>query len=191
MTNIIKPNQGILFMKVGVHAQETLEDIIKRKQQEIEEAGFAFWGYGGNTCHPTTMVQPFAQKFTQQGGRIFLCMQEMNSKHYAEPERAKEYSTDGLKWQEIPPSINVLGSRYALAIKDLHAEQLKLPLDRSVVAVGNSIGRRGNKYIAGRVDKACLSIIDEENDSELPDEANTIEISLVAELCDPYAVFLK
>ena len=41
MTNLITPGQGIIFMKVGVHAQEDLASIIQRKTKEIEDAGFA------------------------------------------------------------------------------------------------------------------------------------------------------
>ena len=61
MAPIIKPGEGLLYMKVGSHAQESLEDIIERKRKEIEDAGFALLGYGGNTCPPVSMVQPFAR----------------------------------------------------------------------------------------------------------------------------------
>jgi len=191
MTEIIKPNQGILFMKVGVHANESLEDIIARKTLEIEQAGFALWGYGGNTCHPATMVQPFAQHHVSTGGKIFLCMQEMESKHFADPVRAEQYSFDGINWGKVPGAINVLGSRFALAIKDLHKESFILPLGKTKVAVGKSAGTLGNKYIAGRVDKACLDISDQIDIPSDPEESTAVQISLVAELCEPYAVFLK
>ncbi len=191
MTKILTPQQGILFMKVGVHANESLEDIIQRKTLEIEQAGFALWGYGGNTCHPGTMVQPFAKMHQAMGGKIFLCMQEMESHHFADPIRAEQYSVDGIHWQEVPEAINVLGSRFALAIKDLHEEKFILPLDKTRVAVGNSKGALGNNYIAGRVDKACLDLSDQVDIPSAPEEATNIQISLVAELCDPYAVFLK
>lgn len=190
MSDIISPEHGILFMKVGVHANEALEDIIERKTKEIEQAGFALWGYGGNTCHPRTMVQPFAQQFVSAGGGVVLCMQEMESHHFAEQIRAKYFSIDGQKWELVPPEINVLGSRYALAIKGLHREEFALPLARTRVAVGNSHGRPGNKYIAGRVDKACLEFT-EGADAPLADDEPQVKISLVAEVCDPFAVFLK
>lgn len=191
MTKILTPQQGILFMKVGVHANESLEDIIQRKTLEIEQAGFALWGYGGNTCHPGTMVQPFARMHQAMGGKIFLCMQEMESHHFADPVRAEQYSVDGIHWQEVPEAINVLGSRFALAIKDLHEEKFILPLDKTRVAVGNSKGAFGHNYIAGRVDKACLDLSDQVDIPSAPEEETNIQISLVAELCDPYAVFLK
>src|ERR1041384_6029519 len=101
MSAIIRPGTGVLFMKVGTHAQEPLESIIARKTKEIEEAGVSFWGYGGNTCHPQTMVQPFVNSFEQRGDVVYLCMQEMNSKHFADQVRAEEYSVDGINWTPI------------------------------------------------------------------------------------------
>lgn len=189
MSLVFNPGQGFLYMKVGTHASESLEDIIARKTREIERAGFALWGYGGNTCHPQTMVQPFARSYQQRGGVIYLCMQPMESKHFAEAIRAEEFSVDGSKWEKVHADINVLGSRYALAIKNLRTESFDLPLASTKVAIGNSLGRSGNLYIAGRVDKACLEVtadIDRETQSE-----DAVHIGLVAELVDPYAVYVR
>lgn len=190
MTDILLPGQGILFMKVGVHAQENLESIIARKTKEIDDAGYALWGYGGSTCYPTSMVQPFAKEQAALGKSIFLCMQEMNSKHFAEPLRAEQFSVNGVDWEAIPNQINVRGSRFALAIKALHKEEFVLPLAKTKVAVGNSKGSLGSRYIRGQVDKACLAFTDAALMPPEPDDI-TVEISLVAELCEPYAVFLK
>lgn len=188
MSNIITPGRGVLYMKVGTHAQESLDDIIKRKTQEIEDAGYALWGYGGSTCHPQTMVQPFARDFARKGSQIFLVMEPMESKHFAEPVRADESSIDGLQWDTIPKTINVRGSRYALVIKDLHKEEFELPLDRTEVALGRSMGAPGGKYISGRVDKACLTISDDDKHSG---PARNVQIGLVAEIIEPYAVYLR
>ena len=189
MTDIIKPGAGLLFMKVGTHADESLSEIIGRKRTEIRDAGYSLWGYGGNTCHPITMVQPFAHQAQQHGHVIYLCMHPMQSHHFAVTERAKEFSSDGVNWEPIPEEINVIGSRFALAIKDLHDESFELPLADTTVAIGNSKGRRGDRYIQGRVDKGCLEVTDH---SEVEDpEARTIEIGLVAELVDPFAVFVR
>ena len=188
MPNLIRPGQGFLYMKVGTHAKETLEDIIRRKTKEIDQAGFAMWGYGGNTCHPQTMVQPFARECAEVGDKIYLCMEEMNSMHFAEPLRAQEYSVDGRNWQTIDPNINVLGSRYALVIKNLRKEEFDLRLGQATVAIGNSMGASGEKYIKGRVDKACLRLRD--GDAAL-DDGVMKHIGLVAEMHDPYAVYLR
>ena len=190
MTSLLRPGAGILFMKVGTHAREDLTQIIARKSQEIERNGFAMWGYGGNTCHPGTMVQPFARSFAQQGEPIYLCMEEMDSKHWAEPQCAAEFSVDGVQWQAVPESIDVKGSRYALVIDQLEAQAFKLPLDKTRVPIGPSTGRLGSRYIRGQVDKACLEILDQ---SELVNEEEVREVSihLTAVLRQPYAVFLR
>jgi hypothetical protein len=190
MHDYVRPGEGLLFMKIGTHAGEDLADIINRKTEEIRQAGFGMWGYGGSTCHPTSMVQPFARAFAKRGRIIHLCMEKMDSKHGAEPLCAAEFSVDGIRWQEIPEAIEVRGSKYALVIADLHPEKFVLSLDRTRVPIGPSMGRLGSRYLQGRVDKACLEV---EEAPELVNEAQPkdIEISLVAELRDPYAVFLR
>lgn len=188
MTEIVRPGAGIVFMKVGTHAREPLADIIARKRREIDDAGYALWGYGGNTCHPLTSVQPFARDFARRDGIIYLVMQPMESKHFAIPDRAQESSADGVHWREVPAPINVRGSRYALAISSLDEDEFELPLGQTRVAVGNSLGRRGDRYIRGRVDKACLEVVDEPFEA---DQASPVRIGLVARLVEPYAVLLR
>src|SRR6266516_1739789 len=188
MNNIVKPGSGIVFMKVGTHAQEPLEDIIARKTKEIEQAGMAYWGYGGNTCHPQTMVQPFAQSYKRRGNVVYLCMHPMDSKHFAEQVRAQRFSVDGMNWKPIHSAINVLGSRYALVVNNLRLEEFDLPLAATRVALGHSIGAPGSTYVSGRVDKACLEVASD------PEKADTkeprVQIKLVAELVEPYAVYV-
>jgi hypothetical protein len=190
MNTVIKPSAGVLFMKVGIHAQEGLEAIIARKTREIEEVGFGMWGYGGSTCHPQSMVQPFAESFAARGKPIHLVMKEITSRHFAEPLRADQYSADNATWKDIPRPINVLGSRYALVIKNLERCEMKLPLNQTRVPIGPSTGRIGSRYLRGQVDKACLEVLEKPeivNEGDSPD----IEINLVAELEPPYAVYLR
>jgi hypothetical protein len=189
MARTIKLGEGLLYMKIGSHAQEPLEDIVARKTREIEQAGYALWGYGGNTCHPVSMVQPFARSYEERGGAIYLCMQPMESKHFAVPLRARQFSIDCVKWEDIPDSINVRGSRYALVIKDLQREEFDLSLARTKVAIGNSMGRPGHVYVAGKVDKACLEVTSE--GVMQPDDGPTVHIGLVATLIKPHAVFVR
>jgi len=161
------PGDNILFMKVGTHASEELSEIIGRKRAEIDAEGFAFWGYGGTTCHPATMVQ-------------------MMSNHFAVPVRAEEYSPDGISWQPVPGGINCKGSRYALLIDSLDEVDDVVDLSRTRVAVGPSRGKIGASYIQGRVDKACLAVTDEP-----AGDPDIVEIRLRANLIKPYAVFLR
>jgi len=182
----IQPGAGILYMKVGTHANESLEDIILRKQKEIEDEGFALWGYGGNTCHPTSMVQPFATQLSLAGVPLILAMKPMNSKHFAEPVRAQQMSADGASWQTIPPGVNARGSRFALVLDSLEEAKFELPLDATRVAVGRSMGRTGSDYIKGRVDKACLEWTGDPGAGLAP-----VTIELVGNVVAPHAVFLR
>lgn len=188
MSEIIHPGAGVIFMKVGIHAQEGIAEIIARKRQEIDQAGIAMWGYGGSTCYPSSMVQPFAKSFADKGQPIHLVMQKMNSKHYAEPVRAERFSVDGTSWEKIPEAINVLGSRFALVIKDLREHEDELDLSATRVAVGRNEGRLGSRYVQGQADKACLEVIQPEL---VNIEPKRVKIDLVAELASPYAVFLS
>lgn len=177
---------ALLFMKVGTHASEPLEEIIARKRREIDEVGFGMWGYGGNTCHPTSMVQPFAIEHNSAGRKIYLVMKPMHSNHFAEQLRAREFSRDGVAWEPVPEGINVLGSRYALCVRSLEVVEEQLSLGDTRVAVGNSRGRSGAAYVKGRVDKACLIFSEASGDGTTP-----VDIRLRAEIIDPYAVFVR
>jgi hypothetical protein len=174
-------------MKVGTHAKEGLTQIIERKRLEIADAGYAMWGYGGNTCHPNT-VQPFAASSAREGRIIRLCMEEMDSHHFAEQVRAAQYSIDDRIWHDIPSEISVMGSRFALCISSLIEldSPIDLPLDSTQVAIGRSRGRIGSDYIKGRVDKACLTVLGVTGEPE-----SSKKISLVADIVEPYAVFLR
>jgi len=191
VTKIIHPGAGVLFMKVGNHAQESFADIVARKSKEIEKVGYTMWGYGGSTCHPTSMVQPFARSFIERGEPIHLCMEEMNSQHFGEPLCAAESSQDGINWSRIPDEIEVRGSRYALVIKDLRMDRFQLPLEQTRVAVGPSSGKLGSRYVDGRVDKACLEVLSSPERANEEVGRGERPISLVAELQSPYAVFLR
>lgn len=190
MTEGLHEGDAILFMKVGMHAAESLADIIARKRQEIATAGFSMWGYGGTSCHPLTTVQPFAAAHVSSGQPIRLCMQRMQSRHRADPVVAAEFSADGIKWQPIPRGIEVLGSRYALCIDTLEEVEWELPLDATRVAIGNSEGRAGSTYIRGHVDKACLELASPDPRAE-PPEPKVVDIGLVAAVIEPYAVLLR
>ena len=185
---IFAPGAGLVYMKVGTHAQETLIDIIARKKEELREAGEIFWGYGGPTCHPTLAVQPFAKEMLASGHAIYLAMKPMDSKHFAEPKLAEEYSDDGVLWKPVPKGIKVKGSRYALVLDTFEEADAELDLGAVHVGVGMSRGKLGSDYVKGRVDKGCFIVDKTRKD---PDEPVLEHIQLLARLKKPYAVFLK
>ncbi len=184
MTNELRVGDAIVYMKVGMHARESLADILIRKQAEIDRVGFALWGYGGPTCHPQRMVQPFAAEHAAAGQVIRLVMEPVKSHHARVPDRAGTYSLDKKTWVEIPTGINVLGSRFALCITNLRETNEELPLDGTAVAAGPSRGKEGSKYIQGQVDKACLTVVPPSGNGRLA------SIKLEADLIEPWAVFV-
>jgi hypothetical protein len=185
-----KKRAGLIYMKVGLHAQESIEDIVARKQVEFDKAGSIFWGYGGSTCHPFTMVQPFAKQVEQSGNEVLIIMQKMNSKHSAPPEVAKEYSDDGVDWKPIPEGIEVRGSRYALVLDKLEVEEFEVDLGDLQVGVGPSRGRRGDKYLIGQSDKGCF-LYAPRDVPVAPEEQIIKHIGLVARVKAPFAVIVR
>src|SRR5258708_17309743 len=111
MSSIIKPGSRVFYMKVGNHASETLDVILKRKLKEIEDEGIAFWGYGGGTCHPTPVVQPFFKSSEAEGGTIYLCMEPMGFKHLPPSVPPAEFSIYGITLKPVPQALNVTRSR--------------------------------------------------------------------------------
>lgn len=179
---------AVFYMQVGTHADETLEQIVDRKTREIADHGFTLWGFGGTTCHPVSIVQPFAEEFAKNG-HMPLLMERTNDNHFALGRTAAEYSDDGVAWQTIPAGIEVKGSRYALIIDELKATDFYLELERTVVPIGPNTGRPGNHYVRGLVDKACLQLI-----ADAPPEVgekNHRRIEFQANIREPFAVFLK
>lgn len=189
MIETLPAGTGIFFMRVGTHAAETLDQIVERKKREIEQLGYTFWGYGGSTCHPLTMVQPFAKSRVAAGAPLRLCMEEMVSEQYfGEQLSAAEFSEDGREWSPVPKEIEVRGSRYALKIRELRSTEFTLPLERTRIPVGPSSGRLGSRYVAGNIDKACLVVEDAAPPGE-PENHRTI--SLVADILPPFALILR
>lgn len=185
-----KKKAGLIFMKVGLHAQESIEEIIARKQKEYENAGAIFWGYGGGTCHPLTMVQPFAKEIEGRGEELLIIMQRMDSKHKAPPEIAKEYSDDGVNWKPIPKGIEVRGSRFALVLDELRVEEFPVDLGELQVGIGPSRGKRADKYLVGQSDKGCF-VYSERAVPVAPEERIIKPIGLVARVKSPFAVFVR
>ncbi|WP_031409604.1 hypothetical protein [Thiomonas sp. FB-Cd] len=185
---MLKQGDPFLYMKVGVHANESLQDIILRKRAEIAAAGVSFWGYGGNSCHPFTAVQPFVKQVSANGTKVMLLMEEISSHHYA-AGKAKEFSADGGNtYQPVPKGVNVIGSRFALIVNSLDDFDLSVPLSKTSVGIGRMVGTRGDQYIRGRVDKACLVYDPAAHPG--PDD-RVVKLSLAAQLAQPYAVVLR
>ena len=152
----IQTPEAFVFMRVGSHAGETFDQILERKQRELDAAGQIFWGYGGTTLHPIRQVQPFAKLWARDAGSIQILMQPITSRADPDVLPAKEFSVNGIEWEPLPSGIVVTGSRYAIVLDEIRPGQLDLDLRQFEVGIGPSRGRSAARYLKGRVDKGCL-----------------------------------
>ena len=185
------PPHAFIYMKVGPHGGETLDDILSRKARELEKTDRIFWSYGGHgPLHPTTQVQPFAKEWTQQQGSVYVLMERLTrpSRSYgARAGTATHYSVnrEGER-KEIPKGIQT-GPPHALVLGEITPVDRELDLRCFEVGVGRSKGRNATDYIRNQVDKGCLVAA-----RSTPDHVSKpISIGYQARLLDPYAVFLS
>ena len=144
----------IVLMKYGVHASESVESIITRKQEELAVNGRFFWGYGGVVCHPIKQIIPFLQQDSNDDG-TYLLLSRTPSNFNNQPKPAKLCSIDGDNWENIPSGISVYGSKYALSCTSLKQCNFDIDLSSYIVGIGPSYGRLLSDYIGGRIDKGC------------------------------------
>lgn len=174
--------ENIIIMKCGTHAGEKINDIFNRKKKEEKDNGFIYWGYGGTLCHPLNQVQPFCKN----SKKVYLLLTPTNSELNNEPKKSNYFSIDNKIWNNIDTKINVFGSKYALVINNLQKCDFYINLSEYEIAIGNSKGKNLAEYLNGRVDKACASKINNTNE-----EIRKIKIVMVAELLNPYSIFVK
>lgn len=172
-------------MKYGVHTGEPVESILERKNNEFQNAGRVFWGYGGSLCHPINQIQPFAKRAQNATENIYLVMSKTNSGNNGEPRTSQKYSIDKENWKEMPKGIQVLGSKHAVVCDKIELCKFDLDLNLYEIGVGPSTGWILGDYIGNRVDKACAIKAIKKNPEK------KIEISLIAKLLPPYAVFIS
>lgn len=173
-------NKRIIIMKYGVHANESVDSIIRRKCKEIKENGYCFWGYGGVLLNPIKQVQPFCDNED-----VYLLLVRTNSDYIDNNAKSELYSIDGKTYNQIPTSINVYGSKYALVFTELKKYNKYINLCDYEVGIGPSKGKKLEDYFKFRVDKACAIYNKKSNDEKL------IYVDYIAKLKYPYSVFIK
>ncbi len=182
------PPDAFIFMKVGNHAGENFEDILRRKNEEYKKTGKIFWGYGGTACHPISQVQPFVKLYEKENGSVYVLMQEIDSRAVPMIAPAKQYSVDGVNWEPIPEGISVTGSKYALVLDEIKSTDFDIEHEAYEIGAGPSIGKNAVDYMKGHIDKACLV----KSTNIAANQTNKLKrIKLAAKLVPPYAVLLK
>lgn len=176
----------VLFMKIGYHAGETLEDIIDRKRKEETLTGQFFWGYGGTICHPTNQVLRFLSLAQSEHDVPVVAMIPTLSRYLGSGFNSKEYSLDQKTWLPLPDGISVLGSKFALVCTNLRKFNCVADLVQYKVAIGPSAGRTVMEYFRYHVGKVCAikSCFHTTNSMRC-------KVPYIADLVFPGAVFLR
>lgn len=185
--------EAFIFMKVGWHGGKSLEKILRRKKNELNEAGKIFWGYGGTVLHPTNQVQPFAKEWVKKQGSIEVLMEVVGNNSGAGPPAgtAKQFAvSDKELWKRIPKGIKT-GGKHALVLDEIMelTTPLKLDLRDYEVGIGPSKGKKNAAdYLSYRTDKAAL--VEAQSTRNRSKEPKPVLIKYRARLLCPYAVFL-
>ena len=181
---------AFIFMKVGPHGGEPLEDILNRKKSELDCMEWTFWGYGGTVLHPTNQVQRFVEERKIGLGCIEVLMQEVKGDSKSGPPlgTARQYATsDKELWKPIPHGIQT-GGKHALVLDGIEECELEIDLRDYEVGVGDKKGTNATKYLKYRTDKGAL--VKAQSRRNRPKEPNPVPIKYRARLVCPYAVFL-
>jgi len=179
-------------MKAGPYCGYGLGEIIAIKQREQTLCGKFFWGYGGVFCRPNAM-QGFIAHAKTHNQKIMILFSITPSSYALEaPERFTYFTNHLARWEKLPKEVLLVGNKkaphFAIIAKDLREVSFEINL-------GDYCGFSGmfpdpNKYFDSyfryRVDKACGLYQPKKN---IP--KRMVRIDYVAELTEPYSVYIK
>lgn len=191
MAGLLEPH-AFVWCIAGPYNGHPLTEIVERKQQDIQKCGWCLWAYGGSgPAHPEKQVRRLATEYGVEG-RLPLLM----------PNTGKRWPDNGVSFhsfvvsrtaeaESIPPEMSpVTGgpSSWAFKIASLKfSEDAVIDVDRYVAPYS----QRGPqqplaehlKFAFGR---ACAALG--------PQPVGVMDrrrVEVVAELVEPYAVFLQ
>lgn len=183
--------KAFIFMKVGPHGGECLDEILDRKKIELEKEKKIFWGYGGTVLHPTNQVQPFVEEWKEELGCVEVLMEEIKGDSKSGPPlgTAKQFAvSDKELWKRIPKEIKT-GGKHALVLDKIRECELELDLRDYKVGIGPSKDKKNAAdYLRYRTDKAAM--VEAQSTRNRSKEPKPVLIKYRARLLCPYAVFL-
>ena len=185
------PPRACLYMKVGPHGTESLDEILARKALEFETTDRIFWGYGSNVLHPRTQVHPFCSEWVEKQGSVYVLMERIEGRagrRIPHTASATHYSKDAADWKPLPEGVRT-GPAYALVLDEIIKVDREIDLRDFHVGVGGSKGRNAAHFIKYHVDKTCLVAAGGKTPDHPPPKP--VSIGYIARLLDPYAVFLR
>jgi hypothetical protein len=180
----------LIISVMGPYAGEREQAIFKRKIGEIEENGFTFWHHQSNKANPKN-VQRLGTNAKSENELIYFILIKTGSRTSGQDTKksnqATKFSTRKKgPYKPIPSTIYVETGfrRYALVIRDLRLASGELNLwDYSDYFTKGPV-------LSGRGASTLCTIKKSSRDSEKKMKSNIREIVAIAEVIEPYSVWL-
>ena len=178
---ILEKLEDIIVMKVGPHSDMSLDEIIKSKKEEEISNGVHYWGYSGVFCRPN-QVQNFCKESILNGISPKLILIETKSSYNSNIGFINEYSDDNINYKKFKSPVQLQGAQFSFVAKNIR-EYDNFKLNDFVVVGGKNNGKVLREHLKFKVNKCFAKYNEDSNDEEIK--------VLVADLVEPYAVWLK
>jgi hypothetical protein len=99
-----EPRPFAIWHPVGPHSGESLEEIVSRKQRDIDTYGFTVWAFSAAKLERVAVWKRELQAGGQSSCTAYCCGNSTKDPIApgAEPHWCTEYSFDLVRWQELP-----------------------------------------------------------------------------------------
>ncbi len=167
------PLDKCIYMSIGTHANEPINEIMDRKEKEIEDCDFGLWAYSS----------PIAEKidsFCENEDAIYVVMTDTGKPTKGEVVEAKYYKeNNNSEKKEIPYKMKVTYSRKSKA-RALVVEKYFKINDEDNMLIKSDYERR--EYFNG------FELLEKKQESS---KRRTCKIVYVAKLKYPFSVYIK
>lgn len=190
--NSICDNKYLIVSIVGTHANEEVEEIIKRKQQEIITAGKSFWLIISNEAK-VEQIQKMCKEALNEGITpycIFINSKQSNGvKATKTNDLALSYSVDDKNYLKIPEGIKVTGKIQKNTTGMVFENIITIP--NKTINLTNFLNYNSqNKKVKLGLGRSSMCILKTKT-SDFLENKNSREIVAIAKLKEPYAVKLR
>lgn len=173
--------EDIIVMKVGPHSNMSLDEIIESKNKEEIGNGVHYWGYSGVFCRPK-QVQDFCKKSVLNNHSPKLVLIETKSTYSSNIGFINEYSIDNINYKKFKSPVQLQGAQFSFVAKNIRKYN-QFKLDDFTVVGGKNDGKVLSSHLKFKVNKCFAKYVGNCKDKEIN--------VLVADLVEPYAVWLK
>ena len=168
---------------MGPHAGESVEKIFSRKKSDIKKTGNAFWVINSYKSKPP-QVQDFCKN-----SEIYIYFISPSVKGGAKDTKTqtinKQFSSDGVSWNNIPPDITpVTGKGYAFILDSLEINNSTIDL--------NDYAEQSDTPIKFQLGCSTICVIKEDMSSHKNRvKSNIRNVWAIGRLKEPYCVWVR